>query len=212
MDKSFKITSDNLLAVEGKDECNFFKALLEYLDIKKVQLVDIGGKDKFADEFGYLYGRAGFSSVKQIGFVRDAEEKPAQSAFQSICGILKKKGLPAPDKPNQVIEKQGLKIGVYIMPDNKGTGMLENLCLQTIQGKPINDCIQNYIQCFKEYQTEEEKKKYNDPKACVQTYLASRSPIKNSLGLGALKGYWNFEHQCFEDIKKFLKRLFEDTE
>ncbi|MBW1617038.1 MAG: hypothetical protein JRJ49_11055 [Deltaproteobacteria bacterium] len=208
MDKSFKIATKSLLAVEGKDECNFFKALLKHLNIKHVQLVDIGGKDRFKAEFGYLYGREGFSSIKQIGFVRDAEEKPAQSAFQSICGILKKKGLPTPDKPNQVAETQGLKIGVYIMPDNKGAGMLENLCLQTIKDKPINDCIQNYIQCLKQYQTKKEKQKYNEAKSRVQTYLASRVPIKNSLGLGALKGYWNFEHQCFQNIKQFLKQLF----
>ncbi len=208
MGKNFKIESNNLLAVEGKDECNFFKALLKYLDIKHVQLVDIGGKDQFADKFDALYIGEGFKRIKQLGFVRDAEEKPAQSAFQSICGILKKKELPTPDKPNQVTEKQGFKIGVYIMPDNKVAGMLENLCLQTIKDEPINGCIQNYIECFQADQKEEEKKKYNDPKARVQAYLASCSPIKNSLGLGALKGYWNFEHQCFQDIKQFLKQLF----
>ncbi|MBW1615880.1 MAG: hypothetical protein JRJ49_04960, partial [Deltaproteobacteria bacterium] len=148
MSKNFKIESKNLLAVEGKDECNFFKALLKNSDINKtkIQIIDISGKNQFADKFDALYIGEGFKRIKQLGFVRDAEEKPAQSAFQSICGILRKKKLPTPDKPNQVTEKQGLKIGVYIMPDNKEAGMLENLCLQTIKDKPINDCIQNYIQ------------------------------------------------------------------
>ena len=33
MDKKVKIESKFLLAVEGKDECNFFKALLTHLEI-----------------------------------------------------------------------------------------------------------------------------------------------------------------------------------
>ena len=38
------ITKKKLLAVEGKDEVNFFNELLKHLDIKNVQVEDVGGK------------------------------------------------------------------------------------------------------------------------------------------------------------------------
>ncbi len=91
MDKNIKITSTRLLAVEGKDECNFFNALLKHLVISNVQVVNIGGKDKFPVEFPLLYNQEGFSKIQRLGFVRDAEVNPAQSAFDSICGLLKEK-------------------------------------------------------------------------------------------------------------------------
>ena len=47
MGKKKEIVSSSLLMVEGKDECNFFKALFIILGIDDVQIEDIGGKDRF---------------------------------------------------------------------------------------------------------------------------------------------------------------------
>ncbi len=210
MDKKVKIESKFLLAVEGKDECNFFKALLTHLEITEVQLIDIGGKDNFLLEFPALTFLEGFNSIERLGFVRDAETRPAQSAFSSVCMMLQKHKLPVPAKPNEIICEGALRLGIYIMPDNAGTGMLENLCLASIALMPISECIEKYIQCFSTCQEKEEKSAYNDSKARVQTYLASRAPLVNSLGLGALRGYWDFHHQCFDGIKDFIKQLFRE--
>ena len=54
MDANFKITSHHLLAVEGKDEANFFKALLEDERITGVQIANLGGKEKFRVELPLL--------------------------------------------------------------------------------------------------------------------------------------------------------------
>ena len=84
-----KIVEEQLLLVEGKDECNFFEALLTYEKIKQVQCIDIGGKDKFANEFTAWFNMEGFKAVSAIGLVRDAETNQAQSAFESLCYNLK---------------------------------------------------------------------------------------------------------------------------
>jgi len=208
MDKNFKINSKSLLAVEGKDECNFFEALLKYLLIKDVQWVDIGGKDQFSDGLNALYNLEGFRSIERLGFVRDAETGIAESAFQSICGILGKLNLPFPSKLNEIKVQGSMRVGIYIMPDNSGSGMLENLCLQSIKDEPITGCIDSYIHCFSSHIPDIEKSKYNDPKARVQAYLASRAPIVNSLGLAAKREFWNFKHPGFDDIKNFIQSLF----
>ncbi len=100
------------------------------------------------------------------------------------------------------------KIGIFIMPDNYGLGMLENLCLKTIEDQKIKVCVDDYISCIADCQSVEEREHFNEAKARVQAYLAARVPLVNSLGLGAIKGYWDFEHSCFDEIKKFLHDLF----
>ena len=97
------------------------------------------------------------------------------------------------------------------MPDNQGAGMLENLCLKTLAGQPIERCINEYLRCIAALSGPDEQKLFNAPKSMVQTYLASRTPIVNSLGVGALKKYWDFSHLCFEELKRFLHTLFEES-
>jgi hypothetical protein len=209
MEKNLTIQSTSLLLVEGKDERNFFKALLEHQSIKNIQLLDIGGKDKFPLEFPALYNLEGFNKIERLGFVRDAETNQAQSAFNSLCTILNKCHLPIPTQQNPVTTNKVPRIGIFIMPDNAGAGMLEDLCLKTIKTRPVNSCIENFVECFSKQQSEEEKQRFHGPKARVQAYLATRTPIMNSLGLGAINGYWDFSHSCFDEIKAFLKSLFQ---
>ena len=224
MDKNTSIKSSRLLAVEGKDECNFFKALLKILGIETVdlrqiasplvglsndvQLVDIGGISKFHNEFSNLYNLDGFNKVNVIGFIRDAEKNPPMSAFDSICEILKKFNMPIPRELGIICKTGRPYTAIFVMPDNAGTGMLENLCLKTIESNPSYGCVIKYVECFSQHQNKKEEKKFNEPKSKVQAYLASRSPIVNSLGLGALNAYWNFHHVCLNEIKEFLKSLF----
>jgi len=208
MDRNFKIEQTRLLAVEGKDECNFFESLLAHLSISHVQVADICGKDKFSVELPLIMNMEGFSNVYAIGFVRDAEANMAGSAFDSICATLKKCHLPTPPTMASVISGAP-KVGVFIMPDNQGRGMLEDLCLKTLNGQPIENCINEYMDCVSNAISAEERAIFNEPKARVQAYLSSRAPIVNSTGLAAVKGYWNFEDPCFDEIKKFLNSLFD---
>ncbi|MCU0286504.1 MAG: hypothetical protein MUF15_08890 [Acidobacteria bacterium] len=133
MSKKISILLKSFMAVEGKDEKNFFEALLKHLHINDVQCECIGGKDKFPLEMTNLYNQEGFRSIERFGFVRDAETGTAQSAFQSICGILGKHNLPYPPKLNEIKKEGSKRVGIFIMPDNFGSGMLENLCLQSIK-------------------------------------------------------------------------------
>ncbi len=63
------IERDNLLLVEGKDELYFFKALLTHISIEDIQIIEVGGKDKFKDEFPALLLSPNFSAVKKYAVV-----------------------------------------------------------------------------------------------------------------------------------------------
>ncbi|VFM96213.1 MAG: hypothetical protein BECKG1743D_GA0114223_101285 [Candidatus Kentron sp. G] len=213
MDKSFKIQSPRLLAVEGKDECNFFEALLKRMGIQGIQLLDIGGKDKFKDEFDSLHVLREFPNVRALGLIRDAENKKAHAAFSSIRSILEKyPPLPVPTNTDTVIDGKNhrgkdIRIGVFIMPNNIDAGMLEDLCLESVREEPVFACVNQYMNCCLSALPEDERPR-NRSKTKVQTYLAARKEIVNSLGVGARNGYWNLDHACFHDIKQFLRALF----
>jgi hypothetical protein len=201
-----KIEKENVLVVEGKDEKNFFEALLKKLDIHDVQIIDAGGKDNFKNKFSaYMQSENALNIIKNIGFVRDAEEHDAQSAFQSICSILRNYELPCPADLRKVIAHDGKKVSIFIMPNNNDCGMLEDLCIDSIKNVDVFYCVECFINC---YENKINKDKYNIAKAKILAYLSTRTPIVASLGLAAQQGVWNFENQCFDGIKSFLKDLF----
>ena len=89
-----RIESESLLLVEGKDECNFFKSLFEKINIRNVEIHDVGGKDNFGNRIKAFIKIQGFSNVIKLGFIRDAEDKPARDAFTGICSTLKNNQQP----------------------------------------------------------------------------------------------------------------------
>lgn len=50
--------------------------------------------------------------------------------------------------------------------------------------------------------------KLNQPKSRILTYLAGRHCYPNTVGLGAVKGQFDFSHECFDCVKHFLNRLY----
>ena len=204
-----KIDSDSLLLVEGKDEYQFFQALLKKINIKDVQIYDVKGNNNFHRELAFLVRAVGFSKVTKIGFVRDAEKKEPKSAFDSICKVLKDTNILEilPCNIGKVEKIGNFKIGIFIMPNNKDKGMLETLYLQSIKDMHCQKEMRAYIECLKKHY--EENPSFNLEKVETQVYLASKVPIRSSLGLGVLTGHVNFEDSVFDEIKLFLKELFE---
>jgi hypothetical protein len=206
MDKNIKAEKPNILAVEGKDECNFFTALCGYMDLPPIQIIDMGGKDKFTHRFSNLANSDGFGNiVKNIGFVRDAEDKEAVSAFQSICGVLKSLKLPCPAEANKIVCENGINVSIFIIPDNQASGMLEDLCIKSKKQGPVWECVEAFLKC---YQPRISKEKYNPSKARILAYLSTRTPVEKELGLAALRGIWEFDDPCFDPVKHFLRDLF----
>ncbi len=91
--------------------------MLRKEQIEGIQIIDIGGKDKFKNELPALKNMEGFDDIKNIGFVRDADDN-VEGAFSSICTTLVNNGLSKPDKINTVREVSGRKTGIFIMPNN----------------------------------------------------------------------------------------------
>lgn len=206
---------DKILLVEGKDEVNFFNALLEHQQITDVQVIEIGGKDKFKSEFPAFITSPGFDHVKIYSIIRDAD-KNVKDTFQSIKNILRKYDQPIPNKIEEFVEYNDKKVGIFIMPGNKAEGMLEDLCLTTVSDHPIIPCIDSYIKCIEDRLSHEkastkESTNFDLPrnisKSKAHIFISSMPELVNSVGLAALKGYLRLAHPSLNDLKKFLSNF-----
>jgi len=197
------ITHKKVLAVEGKDECNFFKALLDDMGITEYQIYDIGGKQEFKTKIPALVKTSDldFDKVEVFAIIRDADDNH-EGAFKSISSIVKKAGLKEPLKVDTFGDGNP-KVGIFIMPGNSENGMLEDLCLQTVEDKPVMKHVDHYIDCVQKIE--------DGPKiiakAKAQVYLASKPVTVYSVGLGAQKKYWDFTSNTLNDLKEFLENM-----
>ena len=194
-----QITEKTLLIVEGKEDEFFFSALAHHLGLTELQVLGIGGKGQLR---GILKAPPpGFRSVTSLGIIRDANSDP-DAAFKSVCDALQNAGLTVPPA---VCEPAGHKpqVIVLILPDGQRPGMLEDVCLQSIQSDAVSPCIDQFFKCV-----EERAKAPREPsKARVHAFLSSRETPDLRLGEAAEKGYWPFEDPAFDLIKKFLGKL-----
>ena len=195
------IREKKVLAVEGKDEVNFFDALLKYLEITGFEIRDVGGKSQFKDKLPALVKISGFSDVKALAVIRDAD-KDADAVFDSVRHVLTKEGLEPPALMNRFSDGNPV-IGIFIMPGDSDRGMLEDLCLRTVKDHPAMGCVDIFVDCVRDLV---------DPpkileKAKTQAFLASMPTIVNSVGIGAQKGYWNFDSSELSDLISFIDNL-----
>ncbi len=193
-----------VLAVEGKDECYFFDAFLRDLKITDYEIHVVGGKDRFKENLPALVEARGFlDNVEILAVIRDAD-KDANESWDSVCGILKKANLVPPPRRNEFSSDENKPVvGIFIMPGNSDTGMLEDLCLRSVKDNPAMECVEIFSKCVSKIS----KPPKNMAKAKAQAFLAAMPDIVNSVGLGAQKKYWDFESDEMADLRSFINKL-----
>lgn len=195
---------EKLLIVEGNDDINFFHALFEYLKVTDYQIRRTDGKSSYSTSIAAIWKEPGYeSNVNSIGVIRDANNDFSRT-FQSVQTALRYSGLPVPGEPLiPAINNMGLKVNVFIMPDNRGPGILEDLLLKSVDQKPAMPCVNKYFTCL----NGKDINPKNMSKARTQTYLAAQIKCGISIGVAASRGYWPFIQDDFGDIINFLKDL-----
>jgi hypothetical protein len=206
--KPITVEKTKLLLVEGTDDKDFFIVLLNQLQMREsdIQIIPVNGKEKFIPLLQLISKVEGFSALTHLGLVRDADNN-AQSAFDSLANSVKKVGLMPPTKGDTFrMDKTGVSVGIFIMPKKFEEGMLEDLCLASVQESEVMPCINRLVECLKETLPKEQQPK-NFSKMKAHAFLAAMPEMVNTIGLGARKGYWDFNAACMKDIKDFLKQF-----
>jgi len=202
------ISKPKLLLVEGNDEVIFFNVFCRRLNIDDIQVIESGGKDKFKNLLPAILNMRGIEKVTSIGVIRDADNSSV-SAFDSIKYHFQKNGLILPNSINEIASENGkISTGIFIMPGNRDTGMLENLILDTVIDHPVKIMADKYIDELKENLTDETPKfPSNEHKARFHAFLAGMEKFIPSLGLAAEKGYFDLDSSYLENLKEFILKI-----
>jgi hypothetical protein len=192
-----------LLVGEGIEEKRFFTALLKHLKIDDVQVEECGGKARLPAYLKTLVtARAGYQDVISLAVVRDADAN-ASAAFMSVRSALQKVHLGAPPRPRE-FAGEAPRVGVFIMPDGKSPGMLEDLCLHALQSDGAIPCVQELFQCLDRQQLPQPE---NMSKARLQAWLATRKQSGKRLSEAAESGFFDWSNTAFDPLKNFLFAL-----
>jgi hypothetical protein len=203
------VTSRCVLLVEGDDEKRFFEALVKHMGLQVGQDIEfrrVEGTGNFKAQFQAFLNDPGFNHVTAYGLIRDADDS-AQRALTKLQGILRSFGHPCPtahatfayDATNM------LKVGIFIMPGKMSQGMLEDLCLESVQNHAIMPFVDEYT--FRVKQTMKADAPKNESKAKMQTFLAGMKECVPHLGIAAGKGYWNFDSAALDELRAFILEL-----
>jgi hypothetical protein len=208
---------ERLLLVEGRDDFHFVKQFGAAFKLEVIEHFRVGPDDKPID-LGWeaVLNEAavrikGSEPPSALGILLDADVNP-QTRWQSISTVLKRVGISAlpaaPDPAGVIIETPGLpKVGIWLMPDNVQTGMLEDLFLSFI---PADDpslvyayaCVTDIPAAAKRFADKDISK------AKVCTFLAIQEIPGQPMGLAMKKKAVVPTGPVAQNFMKWLQGLF----
>ncbi len=205
-----------LIFCEGIDDERFLVELLTFLGIDSLWVERADGESQFRGLVRTLRGRGNFEQLRTLAIVRDADTDAARK-FESVTDLLQTAAYPIPSAPAQLIlgtfprattgaaETAGT-VGVFIMPDGRSPGALEDLCLQAIAEDPAGPCVQEFLACV-HARSGVACPDQHVPKAKLNAWLASRSNPTLRLGQAIASKDIPPGSEAFRPIRQFLQDL-----
>jgi hypothetical protein len=216
---SVRFSKPILLLVEGIDDKEFLETMIKYLinqspeweSLKEIQVIMLQGEPNLKTSlFRAIKIHPDFSEIKTIGIVRDADSS-VTNTFESLKSIVRQAGFSPP--VHQLIpeityfEDQAVSL-VFLIMGNEESGMLEDLCYQSIGDSGVKDCIESYLSCVKSING----RIHNFAKSKCYAYIAVQDKPDIRVGTAAKKRYWDLDHCCFQPIVDFLSNLIKTIE
>jgi hypothetical protein len=209
-----KFTSDatKILLVEGTNDWHVINALCEHYAVPESFGINACGSDDLV--FKKLGALLNIENKEAIGVVLDADNPNFDAKWHKFQATLNKANIHYDGKPNPtgtIIPATGdhPKIGLWLMPDNRIDGMLEDFCLAMAESSSIDfakDCVS----------TAQEKGHASfivnhHSKAVVHTYLAWQNEPGRPLGQAITAKVLDPHNSLVKTFADWLKRLFADS-
>ena len=210
---SNQIKEDNLLnylLVEGQDDAQVFFHLLRHYQLdNQIKIENKVGIHKLLDELDVELDRSGLG---RLGIIVDADTDLA-SRWQSLRDKLIKSGysiVPIEPKPEgTIIQQEGQPVvGIWLMPNNKVTGMLENFVSFLVPSDDIlwpmaEDILQKVIEKDRRFpQTQAIK-------AHIHTWLAWQEEPGRPMGQAITKRYFDASAPHAQQLITWIRQLFD---
>jgi hypothetical protein len=148
-----------------------------------------------------------------IGIVLDADFTP-KAHWQSVRNELLKTGYSLPEQPDingTIIEKHGLypRIGIWLMPDNSTTGMLEDFVKYLV---PENDKLwaesERVLAEIENQNLHQYNEKIQRSKAQIHTWLAWQKEPGKPMGIAIQSNFLTTHHDLCQRFTTWLNNLF----
>lgn len=190
--KPLQLTESRLLIGEGIEEQRFFTALLKAHSVTAVQVLQYGGKHKLRKFLSSIHTLPGFGGVVWLGVTRDADDDFA-SATQSVDDAVVAARVLWPVSP---------RVETFILPNNRDSGMLETLCVQSVADERVVACVNEFVECVAKSAP---GRPGNRDKAMSHAFLASLPTPDLRLAEAAEAGEWKLTHSAFQPFVDFVR-------
>ena len=196
------------LLLEGNDDQHVIWALCEKHAIKEsFDVINCEGIINLIDQIPIRFKQ---SNIKTVGIVIDADSE-MQNRWDLIKSTLETIGFNLPIEiplKGLIVQKNNLKVGVWIMPNNNLNGMLEDFISFLV---PKEDKL---LPIVASTLIEIEAKNLNSyslihkSKAIVHTWLSWQDDPGTPLGLAITKRYLNTDEETCLKLINWLNDLF----
>ncbi len=207
-----------VLLVEGKQDTRVIPELIEANGVnwgtRKKPIVYIRDYEGYSDlvDPDVIATELQASELSALGIIVDADDNPSQR-WQSIRNACLKS---IPDLPETLSENglihitsQGIKFGIWIMPDNKLQGMLETFLTYIIPTE--HETLWQFVQeVTKEAKNKGSTFKTNHlDKANIYTWLAWQNPPGRQLHQAIMERILNPNHPNSQSFVTWFKTLYD---
>ena len=197
------------LLVEGNDDKHVIWALCEkYQILENFKVIDCKGYPKLIPQIPIRFKSSG---IEAVGVIVDADDNP-KHRWCSVSDALTKSGfknIPKDLPEGGLIVTNGKqKAGVWIMPNNKLSGMLEDFISFLI---PSDDQLLPIVQTTLEDIEIKGLSRYkacHKAKATIHTWLAWQEDPGTPMGMSITKRYLTTDEVTCTKFTDWLKELF----
>lgn len=203
-----KQTPEQILLVEGNDDQHIIWALCaKYKLTENFDVKDCKGIDPLLEQIGVQLKRSG---LKTLGIIIDADAN-LKARWRDLKSILAAFNLPEiPSNEGTIVEKENIKVGIWLMPDNNSSGMIEDFIKFLV---PNGDDLLPIVNQNLDSIESQKLNKYKDihkAKAIIHTWLAWQEDPGTPMGLAITKKYLSSENsELCEHFICWLRKLFD---
>jgi hypothetical protein len=200
-----------VLLVEGDDDVHVFKGICGRRQLGFLEIKAHGGKDALLDSFPV---RLEESDIEAVGIVLDADTDPL-ACWQSVYDRLVRVGyqsVPLEPSPSGTVlnppEDSILpRVGVWLMPDNRTTGILEDFLRFLI---PQPNALLRHVESSIDSIPEEIRRfsQLARPKALIHTWLAWQDEPGKPMGQSITARFLDPTLPAGEALVGWLRQVF----
>lgn len=215
--------NQKVLLVEGKDDLYVIADLLKYHlkidDVKKI--LNIKDKEGIENLLESIPDEIRASGVERIGIVVDADTD-IDARWQAVCNRLKTLNIEVPNTPEPDgtilnftrADDQEIRIGIWIMPDNKVPGILEDFLSFLIPEKDLlwvraQSCVDQIPKEEFSFDIGNKDLSSWDQKAKIHTWLAWQKEPGKPFGTAIAEKYLDPNTLYAQKLMDWLNELFE---